>query len=44
MLLNIFHYDFIIRGLVAGIIIAIVAPVVGIFFSKKITVWLGRSA
>ncbi len=31
MLLNIFQYDFIVRGLIAGIIIAIVAPVVGIF-------------
>ena len=31
MLLNIFQYDFIVRGIVAGIIIAIVAPLVGIF-------------
>ncbi len=31
MLLNIFQYDFVVRGLVAGVIIAIVAPVVGIF-------------
>src|SRR5260221_13058542 len=30
MLLNIFQYDFVIRGLVAGVIIAVVAPVVGI--------------
>jgi zinc transport system permease protein len=31
MLLNIFQYDFIVRGLIAGVIIAVVAPVVGIF-------------
>ncbi len=31
MLLNIFQYDFIVRGLIAGIIIAITAPVVGTF-------------
>jgi zinc transport system permease protein len=31
MLLDIFHYSFIIRGFQAGIIIALVAPVIGIF-------------
>ncbi len=31
MLLNIFQYDFILRGLIAGIIIALTAPVVGTF-------------
>jgi zinc transport system permease protein len=31
MLLNIFQYSFIIRGLEAGIIVAIIAPLVGIF-------------
>lgn len=30
-MLNIFTYDFVLRGLAAGIIIAIVAPVVGVF-------------
>lgn len=30
-MLNIFQYDFVVRGLIAGIIIAVVAPVVGIF-------------
>src|SRR5260221_9665998 len=30
-MLNIFQYDFIVRGLIAGIIIALVAPIVGIF-------------
>lgn len=30
-ILNLFQYDFVVRGLIAGIIIAIVAPVVGIF-------------
>lgn len=30
-MLNIFQYDFVLRGLLAGIIIAIVAPIVGIF-------------
>src|SRR6266478_8375251 len=30
-MLNIFQYDFIIRGLIAGIIIALIAPIVGIF-------------
>lgn len=31
MFLNIFQYDFVLRGLLAGIIIALVAPVIGIF-------------
>jgi zinc transport system permease protein len=31
MLLNIFQYGFIVRGLVAGIIVAIIAPLIGIF-------------
>lgn len=31
MMLNFFQYDFVLRGLIAGIIIALVAPVVGIF-------------
>lgn len=30
-MLNLFQYDFIIRGLVAGLIIAVIAPVIGIF-------------
>jgi len=30
-MVNLFQYDFIIRGLVAGLIIAIIAPVIGIF-------------
>ncbi|SRR5258708_4967444 len=30
-MLNIFQYDFVLRGLIAGMIIAIVAPIVGIF-------------
>ena len=30
-MLNLFQYDFVVRGLIAGIIIAVVAPVVGIF-------------
>ena len=31
MLENIFHYSFIVRGLEAGIIVAIIAPLIGIF-------------
>ncbi len=31
MLLSIFQYDFIIRGLIAGLIVAIIAPLIGIF-------------
>jgi zinc transport system permease protein len=31
IMINLFQYDFIIRGLIAGIIIAIIAPIVGIF-------------
>lgn len=30
-MINLFQYDFIVRGLTAGIIIAIIAPVIGIF-------------
>jgi zinc transport system permease protein len=30
-LLNIFQYSFIVRGLVAGLIVAVIAPVIGIF-------------
>lgn len=30
-MLNLFQYDFIVKGLIAGIIIAIIAPVIGIF-------------
>ena len=30
-MINLFQYDFVVRGLIAGIIIAIVAPVIGIF-------------
>jgi zinc transport system permease protein len=30
-MLNLFQYDFVVRGLIAGIIIAIVAPIIGIF-------------
>ncbi|MGD0523068.1 MAG: metal ABC transporter permease [Candidatus Microgenomates bacterium] len=30
-MLNLFQYDFIVRGLAAGLIIAIIAPVIGIF-------------
>ncbi len=31
MLLSLFQYDFIIRGLIAGLIVAIIAPLIGIF-------------
>lgn len=34
-MVNLFQYDFIIRGLVAGLIIAIIAPVIGIFLVLK---------
>ncbi|CAN5356046.1 zinc ABC transporter permease ZurM [soil metagenome] len=30
-MLNLFQYDFIVKGLIAGIVIAIIAPVIGIF-------------
>ncbi len=30
-MLNLFQYDFVIRGLLAGLVIAIVAPVIGVF-------------
>lgn len=30
-MVNLFQYDFVIRGLVAGLVIAIIAPVIGIF-------------
>jgi zinc transport system permease protein len=30
-MINLFQYDFVVRGLIAGIIIAIVAPIIGIF-------------
>src|SRR3989338_9328122 len=30
-MVNLFQYDFIVRGLIAGVIIAIIAPVIGIF-------------
>lgn len=30
-MINLFQYDFIVRGLVAGLVIAIIAPVIGIF-------------
>lgn len=30
-IVNLFQYDFVVRGLIAGIIIAVVAPIVGIF-------------
>jgi zinc transport system permease protein len=31
MLLNIFQYDFIIRGLIAGLIVGVIAPLIGVF-------------
>ena len=31
MFLDIFQYSFVVRGLVAGIIIAVIAPLIGIF-------------
>jgi zinc transport system permease protein len=34
-MLNLFQYDFIVRGMIAGIIIAIVAPIIGIFLVLK---------
>jgi zinc transport system permease protein len=34
-MVNLFQYDFIIRGLIAGLIIAIIAPVIGIFLILK---------
>jgi zinc transport system permease protein len=30
-MINLFQYDFVVRGLIAGIIIAIIAPIIGIF-------------
>ena len=30
-MINLFQYDFVVRGLIAGIIIAVVAPIIGIF-------------
>ena len=33
MLLNILQYGFVVRGLEAGIIVAIIAPLIGIFWS-----------
>ena len=35
MWLNIFQYSFIVRGLVAGLIVAIIAPLIGIFLVLK---------
>jgi zinc transport system permease protein len=35
MLLDILGYDFILRGTIAGIIIGIVAPLIGIFLVLK---------
>ena len=34
-MVNLFQYDFIVRGLIAGVIIAIIAPVIGIFLVLK---------
>ena len=30
-MLNLFQYDFIVKGLIAGLVIAIVAPTIGVF-------------
>ncbi len=34
-MLNLFQYDFVVRGLIAGLIIAIVAPTIGVFLVLK---------